>query len=67
MTKAFVDGRNPEYEANNYINANYGVEAYLVEMGFITNSTNLSALTNEQDKYLEGLVEAVKYYVNYNG
>ena len=65
MTKAFVDGRNPEYEANPYINANYGAEAYLVEMGFITNSTNLNALTSEQDKYLEGLFESVKYYVNY--
>ena len=65
MTKAFVDGRNPEYEANSYINANYGAEAYLVEMGFITNSKNLTALTEEQDSYLNGLFEAVKYYVNY--
>ena len=65
MTKAFVDGRNPEYEANPYINENYGVEAYLVEMGFITNSNNLKALTDEQDGYLNGLFEAVKYYVNY--
>ena len=67
MTKAFVDGRNPEYDANPYIKSNYGTEAYLVEMGFITNSKNLTALTDEQDKYLEGLFEAVKYYVNYNG
>lgn len=66
MTKAFVDGRNPDYEANPYINANYGVEAYLVEMGFITNSKNLNALTSEQDNYLEGLVESIKYYVNSN-
>ena len=66
MTKAFVDGRNPEYDANPYINSNYGTEAYLVEMGFITNATNLDALTTEQDKYLEALVESVKYYVNSN-
>ena len=66
MTKGFVDGRNPDYEANPYINANYGVEAYLVEMGFITNSKNLNALTSEQDNYLEGLVESIKYYVNSN-
>ena len=64
MTKAFVDGRNPEYEANDYINANYGVEAYLVEMGFITNSKNLTALTEEQDSYVDALVESIKYYVN---
>ncbi len=66
ITKAFVDGRNPEYKANPYINANYGTEAYLVEMGFITNSKNLNALTEEQDNYLEGLVESIKYYVNSN-
>ena len=64
MTKAFVDGRNPDYEANPYINANYGVEAYLVEMGFISNKNNLQALKEEEDSYLEGLFESVKYYVN---
>ena len=64
ITKAFVDGRNPEYEANPYYQENYGVEAYLVEMGFISNKKNLEALTTEQDKYLEALVESVKYYIN---
>jgi N-acetylmuramoyl-L-alanine amidase len=64
ITKAFVDGRNPEYEANPYYKENYGTEAYLVEMGFISNKKNLEALTSEQDKYLEALVESVKYYVN---
>ena len=66
MTKGFVDGRNPDYEANPYINANYGVEAYLVEMGFISNKNNLQSLKDEEDNYLEGLVESIKYYVNSN-
>ena len=64
MTKAFVDGRNPQYEANPYYQENYGVEAYLVEMGFISNKKNLQALQDEQDNYLEGLYESIKYYIN---
>ena len=64
ITKAFVDGRNPQYEANPYYQENYGTESYLVEMGFISNKNNLQALQDEQDKYLEGLYESVKYYIN---
>ena len=64
ITKAFVDGRNPQYEANPYYKENYGTEAYLVEMGFISSKKNLNALIDEEGSYVEALVESVKYYVN---
>jgi len=64
ITKAFVDGRNKQYEANPYYQENYGTEAYLVEMGFISSKKNLQALQDEQDNYLEALYQSVKYYIN---
>lgn len=66
MTKAFADGRNPKYEANPYYNANYGAEAYLVELGYISNSKNLKILLNEKEKYVKAIKESVKYYIEDN-
>lgn len=31
-TKAYVDGRNPNYGKNMFYNSNIGVEAYLLEL-----------------------------------
>ena len=63
-TKAFADGRNPKYEANPYYNANYGVEAYLLELGYISNSKNLKILLNEKERYVKAIKESVKYYLD---
>ena len=64
MTKAFADGRNPKYEANPYYNSNHGVEAYLVELGYISNSKNLKILLNEKEKYVKAIKESVLNYLN---
>lgn len=66
ITKAFADGRNPKYEANPYYNANYGVEAYLLELGYISNSKNLKILLNEKERYIKAIKESVKYYLDNN-
>ena len=66
MTKAFADGRNPKYEANPYYNANYGVEAYLLELGYISNSKNLKILLNEKDEYVKAIKNSVLAYVQNN-
>ena len=63
MTKAFADGRNPKYEANPYYNANYGAEAYLLELGYISNSKNLKTLLNEKEEYVKAIKESVKFYI----
>ena len=66
MTKAFADGRNPKYEANPYYNSNHGVEAYLVELGYISNSKNLKILLNEKEDYVKAIKESVLNYLNNN-
>lgn len=66
MTKAFADGRNPKYEANPYYNSNHGVEAYLIELGYISNSKNLKILLNEKESYVKAIKESVLNYLNNN-
>lgn len=66
VTKAFADGRNPKYEANPYYNSNHGVEAYLLELGYISNSKNLKVLLNEKEKYVKAIKESVMYYIENN-
>lgn len=66
VTKAFADGRNPKYEANPYYNANYGVEAYLLELGYISNSKNLKILLNEKEEYVKAIKNSVLAYVQNN-
>lgn len=59
-TGAYVDGRNPKYGINKYYNSNVGVEAYLLELGYINNDANLSKLLNEKEGYIEGVVQTIK-------
>lgn len=63
VTNAFSDGRNTKYEANPYYNSNHGVEAYLVELGYISNSKNLKILLNEKEEYVKALKESIVTYL----
>lgn len=62
MTKAFSDGRNPKYKANIYRNYNQGVEAYLCELGYISNSNDLKNIINNKDGYIKALKTSVLSY-----
>ena len=62
MTKAFSDGRNPKYKENIYRNQNQGVEAYLCELGYISNNTDLKNIINNKDGYIKALKESVLSY-----
>lgn len=59
-TKAYVDGRNTSFGKNKYYNSNIGVEAYLLELGYINNDDELVKLLNEQDYYVKAIVETIK-------
>lgn len=59
-TKAYVDGRNTSYGKNKYYNSNIGVEAYLLELGYINNDTDLAKLLNEQDNYVKAVITTVQ-------
>ena len=62
MTKAFSDGRNPKYKANIYRNYNQGVEAYLCELAYISQSKDLNNIINNKAGYIKGLVNSVLTY-----
>lgn len=59
-TGAYVDGRNKTYGTNKYYNSNIGVEAYLLELGYINHNINLRNLLNNEEGYVQGIVETIK-------
>ncbi len=63
VSGAYVDLRNPKKPGNTYYNSNYGSEAYLLEMGYMSSSTNLNILLNEKDKYVEAITNTLKEYL----
>ena len=65
MTHAFSDGRNKKYKENIYRNYNQGVEAYLLELGYISNSTDLKNIINNKDGYIKAIKESVLNYAEY--
>lgn len=59
-TNAYVDGRNPEYGVNLYYDSNIGVEAYLLELGYINHRTDIQNIVNNQKLYVDGIVKTIK-------
>lgn len=59
-TGAYVDGRNKKYGKNLYKNSNIGIEAYLLELGYINNRTDLSNILNNQQGYVDGIIKTIK-------
>ncbi len=58
MTGAYVDDRNePKIKANPYYNSNVGSEAYLCELGYLTNQTDLENIKNNLDNYVNAIAE----------
>lgn len=65
VTNAYVDGRDEEVGINPYYNSNIGIEGYLVEMGYLTNSEDYNHLTNHADQYVEALYQAIMQELGY--
>ena len=63
ITNSYVDMKNPE-KSNIYYNSNHGVEAYLLEMGYLNSNSNLKIILNEKDNYIKAITESVKEYLN---
>ena len=64
MTKAFSDGRNPQYNANPYRNYNQGVEAYLCEIAYISQRDDLNLVLNNKDSFVKALKKSVMDYLD---
>ena len=59
MTGAYVDDRNaPKHLGNPYCYSNVGSEAYLLELGYLTNSGDLTNINNNLDKYTDAIVNS---------
>ena len=64
ITHAFSDGRNTKYKANIYRNYNQGTEAYLCELGYISQSDDLKNIINNKDSYIKALKLSVIEYAD---
>lgn len=62
-TGAYVDGRNKKYGANQFYDSNVGVEAFLLELGYINNRKDLNNLLNNEDGYVNGVVQTIKEHL----
>ena len=59
-TNAFVDGRNKSYGANKYVNSNIGIEGYSIELGYITNSSDLNNISKNSNLYAQGIANSIQ-------
>ena len=64
VTGAYVDDRNQNMPGNPYYNSNTGTETYLLELGYITNKTDLNNIKNNMDKYAETIANNIINHIN---
>lgn len=61
MTGAYIDNSNPkEVGVNPYYNSNIGNETYLLELGYLSNSSDLNILLESKDKLADAISDAIK-------
>ena len=65
-TGAYVDGRNSKYGKNLFYNSNIGLEAYLLEIGYINNEKDLNNILDNNSGYVKGIVQTIKEELNIN-
>lgn len=60
MTGAYVDNSNPEkVGVNPYYNSNIGNESYLLELGYISNLSDLNIINNDSDSIARAISDAI--------
>lgn len=65
VTGAYVDDSNLDtVGVNHYYDSNIGVESYLLELGYITNSKDLKVLTTKQEEYAKSIAKGIISYLN---
>ena len=67
VTGAYVDDRNSKIVGNPYTKSNVGTEAYLLELGYLSNKNDLNNMITNMDKYVEGIVISIKSLYDENG
>jgi len=59
MTNAYVDGRDPRREANEFHNSYIAPESYLVEFGYMNHDGNLANILNNKEGYVAGFIKTI--------
>ena len=60
ITGAYVDNSNPEkIGVNKYYNSNVGAEAYIIELGYLTNKQDFTAMTSNKNAYAEAISSSI--------
>ena len=62
-TGAYMDGRNPTFGTNLYLNANYGIESFLIEVAYMSVSSDLQNSIDNQDDYVKGMGTAFEEWL----
>lgn len=61
ITGAYVDDSNPDkVGVNPYYDSNKGAEAYVLELGYITNSSDLDKIKTKQEEIANAIVKSIK-------
>ncbi len=63
-TNAYIDGRNKEYGINKYYNSNIGVEGYLLELGYMSCTADLSNILNNKKSYVTAIAKSIQEHLN---
>lgn len=64
MTGAYVDNRNLEQTGNDYCYSNIGAEAYLLELSYLSNTTDLTIIKDEMASYTDVIANSIFEYLN---
>ena len=63
VTGAYIDDRNEEVGSNPYYDSNIGVEAYLLELGYLSNSRDLDYIVNNMEEYGNVIADYIADYI----
>lgn len=63
-TGAYIDGRNKNYGRNLYYNSNMGVEGYLLELGFMSCSSDFNNVLGSKKLYVNAITKSIQDYLN---
>lgn len=63
-TNAFVDGRNTVYGANKYYHSNVGIEAYLIELGYMIIEKDLNNVISNSNLYAQAISDSLNEFYN---
>jgi hypothetical protein len=59
MTGAYIEEGNEKVGVNPYYNSNIGNESYLLELGYLSNSSDLKIIINNKEKIAKAISDTI--------